>query len=260
VVLNATAIKDEAGNFLMSRGTIFDITARRQVEEALRESEKSLRYLTSQILTAQEQERKRIAMDLHESLGQSMSALKLRVRLLQRHLPTDAANLQEDFEGVQQLLSHMIEEVRQIAWGLMPTILENLGLTAALTYLLEDFLQYQGISIHKEIDDIQNFFSPQNEINLFRVFQESLHNIAKHARATLVSIIVKRQDGKVDFFIKDNGVGFDPQQIKTEKFTENGMGLAAMDERLRMIGARLHITSQPGTGTEISFSIPGDDN
>jgi signal transduction histidine kinase len=143
---------------------------------------------------------------------------------------------------------------------LRPTILENLGLTAALKYLLEDFLKYQEVSIHKEIDDIQNFFSPQTEINLFRVFQESLHNIVKHAQATHISIIVKRLNGKVDFFIKDNGVGFDPQQIKTEKFAANGMGLAAMDERLRMAGARLHIISQPGMGTEINFSIPGDAN
>jgi len=98
----------------------------------------------------------------------------------------------------------------------------------------------------------------QTETSLFRIFQESLNNIAKHAQATQVSIAIKRQDDKVNFLIKDNGVGFDLEQITHEKIADKGMGLAAMDERLRMIGAHLNILSNKNNGTEISFSIPID--
>jgi hypothetical protein len=115
-------------------------------------------------------------------------------------------------------------------------------------------------AVSMDIVDIQNLFSPQTEINLFRVFQEALNNTAKHAQASEISVNIKRQDGRVNFFIKDNGVGFDLEQIAHEDRADKGMGIASMEERLRMIGSRLNIVSQTGRGTEVSFSIPCDAN
>jgi PAS domain S-box-containing protein len=258
VSLNATAIKDAAGNVLMSRSTSFDIGKRKRAEAALRESEQRLRHLASQILTAQEKERKRIAMELHEGLGQSMSVLKMYLRTIQQHLPTDAGRVEQEFEEAQNLLIEMIQEARRLSQGLSPVLLETLGLTAALKHLLDELSKYQEVTLTADIDDLRNLFSPQTQINLFRVFQESVHNIAKHAQATQVSVTIKRQNGSVNFLIKDNGVGFDPHQIPAKKITGRGMGLAAMRERLQMIGARLNIVSQIGTGSEISFSIQCD--
>ena len=235
-----------------------EATERQKAGEALRESEQRLRHLASQILTAQEKERKRVAMELHEGLGQSMSALKMYLRTIQQHLPGDGGRVKQEFEEVQNLLIEMIEEARRLSQGLSPVLLENLGLTAALKHLLDELSKYQEVSITANIDDIRNLFSPQTEINLFRVFQESLHNIAKHAQATQVSVIIKRQNGRVNFLIKDNGVGFDPQQIPAKEIAGRGMGLAAMKERLGMIGAHLNIASRMGEGTEISFSIQCD--
>jgi PAS domain S-box-containing protein len=235
-----------------------EVEDRQQAEEALRESEQKLRYLASQILTAQELERKRISMDLHEGLGQSMTALKMYLRAIQRNLPIEMTEIREDFEGSQKLLKAMVEEVRRISRGLSPAILENLGLTAAFKRLLAEFSKIYGVAIKVNADDIQNLFSPQTEVNLFRIFQESLNNIAKHAQATQVSLTIAKQDGRVHFCIRDNGVGFDLDNILRKELISKGMGLAAMEERLRMIGAQLNISSQKGTGTEISFSIPID--
>jgi PAS domain S-box-containing protein len=235
-----------------------EVTERQQAEQAVRESEQRLRSLASQILTAQERERKRISMELHEGLGQYMTALKMYLRAIQRNLPTQDGDIQEDFAGAQDLLKEMIEEVRRMSRGLSPALLENLGLTAALNRLLDEFSNYQEVMIKVNIDDIQNLFAPQTEISLFRIFQESLNNIAKHARANQVSVTVKRQNGRVNFSIKDNGVGFDRDQLAHEEIADRGMGLASMEERLRMIGTHLNILSQPGQGTEISFSIPTD--
>ncbi|MFA5183759.1 MAG: histidine kinase, partial [Syntrophales bacterium] len=237
-----------------------EVVERQRAEKTVRESEERLRYLASQILTAQEQERKRISMELHEGLGQWLTALKLHLRLLQNQLPPEPATLKKDFDQARNQLKDMVEEVRRISRDLSPALLENLGLTAALKRLLVEFGKYQEVAVQVDIDDIQNLFSPQTEINLFRIFQESLNNIAKHARATQVSVTIKRHDGRVDLLIKDNGIGFDLEQIKSEEIADKGMGLAAMEERLRMLGTRLNILSQKDNGTEISFSIPIDAN
>jgi signal transduction histidine kinase len=235
-----------------------EVTERQRAEQVVRESEQRLRYLASQILNAQEQERKRIAMELHEGLGQYLTALKMYLRAIQKNLPTEAVEIREDFVASQNLLREMIEEVRRISRGLSPALLENLGLNAALQYLLDEFGKHQEVTLKADIDDIQNLFSPQTEVNLFRIFQESFNNITKHAQATQVSVTIKRQNGRVNFFIKDNGVGSDLEQITHTKITDKGMGLPAMEERLRMIGVQLNILSQKGNGTEISFSIPSE--
>ena len=230
----------------------------KSLTDSLQQSQQDLRLLTSQLISAQERERKRLAMELHEGLGQYLTALKMYLRVIQRNLPTESAAIIEDFEGAQSLLVEMIEEVRHISRGLNPTLLENLGLTAAFKHLLDEFSNYQAIGIKVDIDDMQALFSPETETNLFRILQEALNNITKHAQATQVSVTIKRQDGRVNFFIKDNGVGVDLEQITQRTKDDKGMGLASMDERLRMIGAHLNIVSQTGMGTEISFSIPCD--
>jgi signal transduction histidine kinase len=232
-----------------------------ELEEAnifLKKSEEDLRHLATKILTAQEQERKRLAIELHDGLGQSLSALKMYLRSIQRHLPKEAEIIREDFEDVQKMLRDTIEETRKISRGLSPTLLENLGLTPAVKYLLEELGRHKKTSITFDADDIQDLFLPETQINLFRVCQEAINNIAKHSLATQVSLTIKRQDGRVDFCIKDNGLGFDLEQFRDEDLSEKGMGVASMEERLRMIGAQLNILSQKTKGTEINFSIPID--
>lgn len=255
VEARANLIRDSEARPLHYLGIVQDVSARKQAEGALRESERQLRSLTSQILTAHERERKRISMGLHEGLGQCLTALKLQLRLIQNHLPTELVKLREDFDHAQNQLKDMVEEVRRISRDLSPALLENLGLVVALKYLLDEFSKYQKIIVTADIDDIDKLFSLQIETHIFRIFQESITNIANHAQATEVLVTIKKQNTGVNFSIKDNGVGFDLKQT-TGKPAFIGMGLSAMAERLRMIGAHLNILSQKGKGTEISFSLP----
>jgi signal transduction histidine kinase len=227
----------------------------KKLMDSLQKSKMDLQHLTSQLITTQEQERKRISLELHEGLGQSLTALKMHLRVIQRHL-TGPVELQEDFDHAQNYLKEIVEDVRRISQGLSPSLLEDVGLAAAITYLFDELSKCQGVAITSDTDDIYKLFPPQTETNIFRIFQESLNNIAKHSQATHVSVSIKKQDGCVDFCIKDNGVGFDIGQVTGGKITNRGMGLAAIGERLQMIGGHLDIASQQGKGTEINFSIP----
>ena len=228
----------------------------RQAVEALRESEKQLRYLSSQLLTAQETERKRISMELHDELGQALIALKLRLASVQRKLRKDQKALYDEYEYAQKDIEQIIENVRRLSRDLSPHILENLGLSAALRWLVEDFAKYQKIEASIDIPDINNFFSEKSQIIIYRIFQEALTNIQKHAQATHMSAIISKKDDTISFLIEDNGKGFDVEQVMMRNPAEKGLGLATMEERVRMLGVPLDIRSQEGRGTRLSFAIP----
>ena len=145
------------------------------------------------------------------------SVLKMQLRAIHQHLPAKEASIIEDFDDAYNLIINMVEDVRRISQGLSPILLEDLGLTAALKHLLDDLGNLEKITITADIDDIRQLFSTQTEINVFRVMQESLNNIAKHARSTNVSVYIKRQNGTVNFLIKDNGIGFDQKKLTRKK-------------------------------------------
>jgi signal transduction histidine kinase len=134
--------------------------------------------------------------------------------------------------------------------------LEDLGLAAAIDRLSSDFSKHFHIAASLDIDDIDNLFSGETQIIIYRVVQEILANIGKHAKATQVSIVGKKQDNMVLFHVKDNGKGIDVKEISARSPAEKGMGLAAMHERARMVGSSLKIWTQQGKGTQISFMIP----
>jgi PAS domain S-box-containing protein len=229
---------------------------RRRAEEALKESEERLRYLAAQLIDAQEAERKRISMELHDDLGQSLTVLKLQLRGIDQNLPADFGELRERCGQFRNNLDEVIEKVRGISRDLSPSILVDLGLPAALRHLSEEFGKYHEIKLNLEKDVVKNQFAPEEEINLYRIFQESLNNIAKHARASQIEITVRKQKGRVAFSVLDNGVGFDVQKTLSGEAPKKGLGLAAMDERVRMLGGALKISSQEGRGTRISFVVP----
>jgi PAS domain S-box-containing protein len=229
---------------------------RRQAEEALRESEERLRYLTSQLLSAQETERQRLALELHDDLGQSLLVLKMKFRAIQNLLPHEAAQPREQFDQTHDYINNIIENVRRLSRDLRPSILEDLGLIAALRYLFEEFCKYRDFKFSLDIDDLQGLFSPEAQILIYRIFQESLTNIAKHAEANAVKVSIKEQGGWVAFEIRDDGCGFDLQQVLEGDATKRGLGLAAMDERMRMLGGAIDIWSRDGQGTRISFTVP----
>jgi signal transduction histidine kinase len=233
-----------------------EIRERQKIEAELRQSEQRLRDLASQLLTAQEQERQRVSRELHDELGQSLMVLKLQIRHLEKNLASDQ-RFQDSCAGILQQLDEVIENVRRLSRDLSPTILEDLGLMVALRNLFDTFGKHYGIKdLTYHLDEIENLFPPEFQVNIYRIFQEALTNIGKHARASRVTLVAKRGAGEVFFSLEDNGVGFDLKQVLARDAREKGMGLAAMAERVRILGGALHIHSEVGQGTSISYLVP----
>jgi PAS domain S-box-containing protein len=234
-----------------------DVSERKEAERALRESEQKLRLLSSHLLTAQETERRRISIELHDELGQALMVLKLHLKSMERKLQKNQVGLKEECEHTLQYINQIIDKVRRISRDLSPSILEDLGLTAALRWLIDDFTSHSNnIESSVDIPELNDLFSPDAKIIIYRIFQEAFTNIGKCADATHLSVVIKKQGDSVSFFIGDNGKGFDMERVLSKDVTERGLGLTAMDERVRMLGGSLDLWSRRGKGTRISFAIP----
>jgi len=251
-------IPDQDGRPALIGSVGFDITLRRRAEEALRESEQRLRFLTSQLLSAQERERKRISMELHDELGQSLAVLKLQIRAIKRGLGDDQQDLKAGCVELLLYLDGVIDDVRRLSRDLSPSILEDLGLQSALKFLINEFSRHYNVCQAFEVEDLDQLFPAEAQIIIYRIFQECLTNISKHAGATEVSIAVNEHNDLISLTIEDNGAGFDPASVLARRGAGRGLGLAALDERARMLGGILEIRSKPGDGTSITLVIPVD--
>ncbi|MGB7911866.1 MAG: PAS domain-containing protein [Desulfobaccales bacterium] len=238
-------------------GVFFDATEAQRSKMAVQESERRLRYLSSELLRAQEHERKRLSLELHDELGQSLTVMKLRTRAIEKELrPGDQSNLKQECLELLEYLDQVIDNVRRLSRDLSPSILEDLGLLAALKYLADGISKYFAVELSFEVEDLNGLFPPESQIILYRIFQESLHNITKHAGPCKVSVALRQEGGALIFSIEDDGVGFDVTQIARRDASRRGLGLAALDERSRMLGGRCQFWSRQGAGTKIVCSIP----
>ena len=259
MLFSAAVLKNKEGK---AEGVVCiarDVTERKQAEEALRESESELHFLSSQLLTAQEKERRRLSIELHDELGQALMVLKLKLRSIREGLPTDQARLEAECDDLIRYINKVTENVRRISRDLSPSILEDLGLSAAIRWLVDTFTKHCNIGCSLEMMEIENLFSQEEQIIIYRIIQECLTNIAKHAQATIASVIIKKEDSQIFFCVEDNGKGFNIQEAFRKHPSKKGLGLAAMYERTRMLGGDLDIWSQEGSGTRISFMVPLDD-
>ncbi len=232
---------------------ITDITKLKRTEESLRKSESELRYLSSQLLVAQESERRRISRELHDELGQSLALLKLQLSLTKKKLPEV---LQHQYEEQMHSIDHIIENVRRLSRDLRPAALDDLGFSAALQWLIRNFEKNFGVKITLDAPDIDPFLPHDAQIMIYRVFQEALTNVGKHAGAKNVSVSIEKQEDRVSFVVKDDGKGFDVKKALTHHALDRGLGLSTMEERIRMLKGSLTLWSQEGAGTRISFTIP----
>lgn len=255
-LVNKFPILDKDGKPIIVGAVGIDITRRRRAEEALWESEQRLRFLTSQLLTAQERERKRISMELHDELGQSLAVLKLQIRAVERGFGDSQQDLKADCRELLDYLDGVIDNVRRLSRDLSPAILEDLGLQSALKYLINGVSKHYKVSHSFEVADLDQLFPSDAQIIIYRIFQECLTNISKHAGASEVSITIRENDGLVSIALEDNGAGFDPAQVSSRRIAGRGLGLAALNERARMLGGTLEIRSQPGAGTKVTCVIP----
>ena len=233
-----------------------EITGHRQAEEALKEREQQIIQLSSRLINAQETERKRISMELHDELGQALNVTKLRIRVIEKGLSEDQRETREECEDLLEYMNHVIEDVRRLSLALSPTILEDLGLTSALRWLISNFTTIQATKATSDVAEIDHLLPRSQWITIYRVIQEALTNIGKHAQAGNVFVVIRRHDDAVIFSVEDDGIGFDMKQASEKDALKKGLGLGTMTERMRMMGGVLDLWSRVGKGTRITFSIP----
>lgn len=246
----------DQGEYAYHMGIGINITERKKMENALRESEEHLRIISAQLMEAEEKERNRISRELHDELGQSLSILKLDIGSIMRKLHPDQAVLREECMRMRDYINNVIENVRRLARDLSPAIVEDLGLQIALRELIDFLSRYYRVKKSIQCDEIDNLFSPEIKIAIYRIFQESLNNIVKHAHATNISIRIEKKDDRVCFSIEDDGIGFDAHQRVMPVRKKRGLGLAAINERVKMLGGSFDVRSAKGKGTRLTYTIP----
>jgi len=236
-------------------GIVSDVTKRREAEEALRESGKELRILSNQLLSAEEKERKRIARELHDGIGQALSAIKFSVENSLRQLRNEADHSElKSLEAIIPLTQKTIEEVRGIVKDLRPSILDDLGILATINWFCREFQNvYTDIRIKPEIDIQEGDIPSLLKTVIYRILQEALNNVAKHSRADLVQLMLEKSGNRINLKIQDNGLGFDLAKTISQKTSQRGFGLASMRERAELSGAAFEIVSSVGQGTIIQM-------
>jgi signal transduction histidine kinase len=248
--------RDEKGNIIGVIGFSIDITERKRAEKALQASERKLRSLATQLLTVQEDERKRISRGLHDELGHALLTLKLDLRAIEKQLLPKQRALSEEVESLLEYIDEVIDNVRRLYLGLSPGDLEDLGLTTALESLINEFSRHhREIEWSIDIDNIDALFPIKYQTAIYRIFQEILTNIGKYAAPTHVSVIIKIRQKRAVFEVEDNGKGFNYIDFVNNS-SKGGMGLIAMEERIRMMDGFFKIWSQENRGTKINFTIP----
>ncbi len=226
---------------------------RRRIAE-LERRQLAQQAFSRQLIESQERERKRIAAELHDSLGQNLLVIKNRA-LMGLISPDDTNQTRRQLDEISSTASESIEEVREIAYNLHPYQLDRLGLSKALTAMLDKVSNSSGTRFSTVIDEIDDVLPKEFEINLFRVVQESINNIIKHSEATEATVSVHKAHPFVRLDISDNGKGFSPAAVAASAETPGGLGLRGIKERVRMLGGRCAIESTPGVGTSITVTI-----
>ena len=260
-----TALRDESGNLVGFAKVTRDITERRMAQQALENSqrklqisEKSLRDLSLHLLRSQDEERRQIGRDLHDSLGQYLSVLKMRLDALRNAAVRNNHRNADELEQCSQLMSEAVKEVRTISYLLYPPMLEEMGLKTAIPWYLDGFAQRSGIKTKFEISSEFGRLDRNVELALFRVLQESLTNVHRHSGSPEATIRLALENGEFVLEISDKGQG-----IPFQKFEEagrdwmgsRGVGLRGMTERMHQIGGRLEISSTD-QGTIVRAIVP----
>jgi signal transduction histidine kinase len=223
--------------------------------EALEKRAAERGQLLKKLISAQEEERMRVARELHDELGQALSSTAIQIALAKRKLPGEPGQSSTHLDQAESILTTSTEQMYDLISGLRPSILDDLGLQAALRALLKRMLDPQEVDHHLEISCAQEHLEPEIETVLYRVFQEALTNVVKHAHASTIHLKLNCENGSIEGELLDDGVGFD-DDFPLESGEQRGLGLLGMRERVEPFGGSVEISSQPGEGTRVLVHIP----
>jgi signal transduction histidine kinase len=237
---------------------------RRRIEVALRESEgkarasyNEARELAGRLITAREEERARIARDLHDDIGQRVASLSIGLSRAQRNMPDASGASRQALSALEQQTTQLSADLRHLSHELHPSALEHLGLLEALRERCDDFTQDSGVAVRLDVSDTWPEVSNAFALCLYRVAQEALRNVARHAQARQVTVALDRLDGHLTMQVSDDGCGFDPTNATARR---KGLGLISLAERVRMLGGELAITAGPGNGTHLAVTLPAGES
>jgi two-component system, NarL family, sensor histidine kinase UhpB len=235
-----------------NRDLMHEVAERKRAEEALKRSREELREVAAISTSAREQEKRRLARELHDELAQTLATLRLEVDLLDQRTPAGGDIVTRKLAEMRTLLDEAVASTRRIASDLRPLVLDDLGLVAATQWLVHNFQQRHGIECSLFVDPTDLDLEDPHATAAFRIMQESLANVARHARASKAEVRLIREDGQIVLEVRDNGTGFDISSPRKA----NSFGLAGLRERTYLVEGKFSIESSPGHGTTIEVRIP----
>jgi PAS domain S-box-containing protein len=250
-LVRTVPLRDELRNIIKWFGTSTEIEDRKRAEKILSRSFEQQRALTARLQSVREEERARMAREIHDELGQALTAIKIDLASLVSELPPKQTQALRR-KSIMTLIDETIQTVRRISTELRPGILDDLGLVAAVEWAAEEFQARTGTKCHISLPPADIALDPEHATALFRIFQETLTNVARHANATEVNVRLAYDKRDASLEVRDNGQGISEEQLTAA----NSLGLLGMLERALLLGGELTINGVPGQGTTVRVRIP----
>lgn len=235
---------------------VTDITGRKMAEEQLKASRERLFTLAAHLETVKEEERKRIAQDLHDETSQLVASLSAHLDAAANVIPESSIKAKTLLQKARELSVNILDELHKVIYELHPFLLDDLGLVPVVESLIKNYIKTPGLKVGIEISGKVLRLSHEKELTLFRVIQEALGNIVRHAKAHNVTVGFTFQKEVLNVKIADDGIGFDIEKVTNLKERPRGLGILGMRERTGLINGTMKIRARPGKGTEISISVP----
>jgi len=245
-------VKDNDGKFLGFRASNRDITSRKKAEEAVQKSQDSLRFLAGKLITAQEEERRRLAREMHDDLTQRLALLAIKAGKLEIESKEQDNPVFAQVQEMKEEIIKLSKDIHDISRQIHPAILDDLGLVDAIKSECDAFTQREEINVEYEANSVPLSIPRNVKICIYRIIQESLRNIAKHAGTDKAYVSLTCSDGNLFLTIRDNGIGFDTSHMQGQK----GIGLTSIEERVRLIQGEFSVQSEPGESTVIKVKAP----
>jgi two-component system sensor histidine kinase UhpB len=233
-------------------GTDTDITERKQAEHALRRSHERVREMAGRLISAQEEERRRIARDLHDDLSQKVAVLSIWLSRVRQQISATDESLIQDVGQLQSRTAELVNDIRDLSHDIHPSILEHGGLGPALTAFADELNRLEDFELRLDLQEPSEELPPHLALAIYRIAQEAVRNVVRHADTLRAELSLAVHEGGVRLLISDRGRGFDPDGVRES----GGLGLVSIEERVRFLNGRLDLSSSDGRGTTLMIDIP----